>query len=76
MECPHGMPSRMACTDCMYDGNVEPRPRPEADHVARTFEAQFDGECGGCNLPISAGQYEHRLEPSGRYVHAFQGCEP
>lgn len=75
-DCQHGMPTPASCMDCMYEGNVPPAPRPEREHVAITFEAKFEGHCGGCDLPIYPGQQVHRLEPTGRYVHAFSGCEP
>jgi len=74
--CTHGFLKPEQCVDCMYEGNVPPAPKAERESIAATFEAKFEGQCGGCNLPIYPGQHVHRLEPTGRYVHAFAGCDP
>lgn len=71
MPCPHGMPKPSTCLTCMEDGPVAPptakvRPTPVA-----TFTARFDGQCPGCNLPITPGQVIHCLSDMA-YVH--QGC--
>jgi hypothetical protein len=70
-ECTHGFPSPASCWECMldYGQGADPKVR---DEVAATFAAKYDGDCHECDLPISAGQTIHKLEPSGRYVHV--GC--
>lgn len=72
MTCSHGMPSPASCVDCMDDGPVAPPTRRTPRTIDATFPARYDGECHGCNLPISVGQIIHRLSDE-RYVH--QGCE-
>lgn len=74
-ECTHGMPTPGSCLTCMEDGNLPAAPRPLPDRIFSTFSARYDGTCAGCDEPITVGDNVHRLEPSGRYVHAFRGCE-
>lgn len=57
----------------MYDGELPPPPKPPPITVEARFEAQYEGDCGPCNLPIQIGQPIARLS-DGSYVH--QGCEP
>lgn len=76
-DCQHGMPTPASCLSCMEGPVVDPRDtKPQADRIASTFEARFEGQCPTCDLPVYPGQIVHRLEPSGAYVHAFSGCEP
>ncbi len=57
------------CTVCLHGL----RPRQEPVTIDGTFNARYDGDCGGCNLAIVPGQRIHQLS-NGRYVHT--GCEP
>ncbi len=70
--CTHGMPSPASCIDCMDEGNMPPPEKAEAVTVEYTFFAKYDGQCGGCNLPITPGQMVHHLSNT-RNVH--EGCE-
>lgn len=64
-ECRHGLDT-LWCLFCKYPV-LPPRATIEA-----TFSAKFEGDCRGCNLPISKGQIIHRLSDDS-YMH--QGCE-
>lgn len=68
--CAHGMPSKGACIECMYDEGLGPPPKDPVT-VRFAFIASYDGHCPGCNLPISAGQRILALS-NDSYVH--EGC--
>jgi hypothetical protein len=59
MDCPHGYPTRMACTECMMDGAVAP-PTPAPEQVLRAEKiivARFDSRCARSWVhDISAGE--------------------
>lgn len=65
--CPHGMPSKASCFDCMNDEGLG-APATPAVTVEAVFAARYDGHCGSCNLPISVGQRVAKLSTE-RYVH-------
>lgn len=66
--CTHGMPSPASCIECMNEGVMPPPPKPQPVTVEYAFTAKFDGHCGACNLPTSAGERIAKLS-SGAYVH-------
>lgn len=72
--CPHGMPSRPSCVECMAEGPVAPPRREERPTVfTHGFPAKLRGTCSECNLEIHEGQrIVGREWPDGRreYVHA------
>lgn len=51
---------------------MPPPPKEPPVTIEAMFHARFDGQCGGCNLPIHEGQYIYKLS-NDRYVH--EGCE-
>jgi hypothetical protein len=72
--CPHGMPSPKACTDCMYEGNVEPPARPEPEvGDGPVYVAGLESQCWACNLPIAEGALIRRTNRD-RWVH--ERCAP
>lgn len=58
--CPHGMPSRASCVDCMLDGPVADIARRPAT-VAYRFTAQYAGRCIECREEIREGDELARL---------------
>jgi len=75
VDCPHGMPSPAACTDCMFDGPVaEPaRWRP----VGRPSFAVYDGVCIGCDATtITVGDRIQRWDKGHRTAYLHDGCTP
>jgi hypothetical protein len=69
--CPHGMPTATSCFECMEGTGIGPPPKEDVTVVA-TFVAAYDGQCGGCNLPITVGRLIHKLS-NDSYVHP--GCQ-
>lgn len=54
VNCPHGMPSRASCIDCMEDGPVAPLARRPAV-AERIIEARYPGRCAKCGTAIEQG---------------------
>lgn len=71
--CAHGMPSKGACVECMYDEGLGGEPVEPLTLIGSPFPAQFPGDCPGCNLPIYKGEPIARRSDD-RYVH--EGCAP
>jgi hypothetical protein len=67
-ECSHGMPSPASCTDCMYEGELAPPPKPAPATIDSVFRASYEGQCPGCDLPIDVGQRIARMS-NGGYLH-------
>lgn len=44
--CTHGMPTPLACVECMNEGNIPP-PKPKPRHATWSgpIEARFPGRC-------------------------------
>ena len=51
--CIHGLGPVSACVIC--NGRAK-REKAEHAEAPRKFPAKYAGHCGGCNLPIFAGQ--------------------
>lgn len=77
MNCPHGMPSRASCIDCMLDGPVEVQAQQSRLLDYKEYidgfipEAQYEGQCSGCNLPIHLGEPLYRMKKGERtwWIH-------
>lgn len=78
MNCPHGMPSRGSCVECMEEGPVSEPATWMA--VGGRFVARFDGDCPGCGARLLAGETAVQRYDLGEertaYVHADLGCRP
>ena len=68
-ECIHGIYPASSCSIC--NGNQHERVLLAQDW--RTFPAKYDGNCAGCDLPISVGQWIVWRPDSPTY---HDGCEP
>lgn len=68
--CAHGMPSKGACVECMYDEGLGAAPTTPVT-VEAVFAARYDGSCPACHTEIHIGQRLAKLS-NDRYVH--EGC--
>jgi hypothetical protein len=50
-ECIHGLDDEW-CATCKHGPE-----REEPERIRYAFDAQYDGHCPECNLPISVGQF-------------------
>ena len=69
-ECPHGMPTKKSCVDCLMDEGVgrDPEETPRRWPllaVSRSFPARYGGQCPGCNTGIHVGEKVARIEGGG-----------
>lgn len=54
--CTHGMPTPLACTECMAEGNIPPpHSRPLHTGWSRPLEARYAGRCRRCDDTIAPG---------------------
>lgn len=69
-ECPHGMPTPKACTDCMMDGPVEAPQVNRPVKGMRVWPARFEGWCSAdCeDRQIKIGE-RIALMSNGTYCH-------
>lgn len=65
--CTHGMPTPLACTECMADGNIPPA-RPTG-RSGQPFEARYPGRCVLCDDTIDPGDLIHRHRRHGGIAH-------
>lgn len=54
-DCPHGLPTRGACFECMLDGPI-PKPPQPAVEIKWTTTARFQGRCRECQQTIYIGE--------------------
>lgn len=73
-ECTHGMPSPKSCVDCMYEGPVEPPPKPPV--VKYHFTSQFRSLCWKCKAVIEEGDRMARVEKDGIEIYWCTTCAP
>lgn len=52
--CTHGMPTPLACTECMADGNISPPPKHDRRR-SNPAEARYPGRCTLCDDTIAVG---------------------
>lgn len=74
--CPHGMPKRNTCIDCMNEGPVSAPTKWLG--VGVPFTARFDAECPSCEWPITAGRVLVQRWDFGdqRTIYTHRECRP
>ena len=78
-DCPHGMPTRGSCIDCMDEEGLGPSlesraMREEQDEQCRVFESRFISRCRGCGKLISEGEEVAYFVDIGTVVHNNDRC--